>query len=67
MAVTVGLLSEDADSDPKQLNNYSAQLSDMEHLIGATNVTTRRLTREPDGSTFDALRSGAFIRRRFCR
>jgi len=67
LAVTVGLLSEDADSDPKQLNNYSAQLSDMEHLIGATNVTTRRLTREPDGSTFDALRSGAFIRRRFCR
>lgn len=67
LAVTVGLLSEDADSDPKQLNNYSAQLEAMEHLIGATNVTTRRLTREPDGGVNDALRSGAFIRRRFCR
>lgn len=67
LAVTVGLLSEDADSDPKQLNNYSAQLTAMEDLIGSTNVTTRRLTREPDGSTFDSLRSGAFIRRRFCR
>lgn len=67
LAVTVGLLSEDADSDPKQLNNYSVQLTAMEDLIGGTNVTTRRLTREPDGSTFDSLRSGAFIRRRFCR
>jgi hypothetical protein len=67
LAVTVGLLSEDADSDPKQLANYSAQLTSMEDLIGATNVTTRRLTREPDGSTVDSLRSGAFIRRRFCR
>ncbi|MBO7413954.1 MAG: hypothetical protein J6U20_09905 [Fibrobacter sp.] len=67
LAVTVGLLSEDADSDPKQLANYSAQLTSMEDLIGATNVTTRRLTREPDGSTVDSLRSGAFIRRRLCR
>lgn len=67
LAVTVGLLSEDADSDPKQLANYSAQLTAMEDLIGATNVTTRRLTREPDGSVNDALRSGAFIRRRFGR
>jgi len=67
LAVTVGLLSEDADSDPKQLANYSAQLTSMEDLIGATNVTTRRLTREPDGSSLDSLRSGAFIRRRFCR
>lgn len=67
LAVTVGLLSEDADSDPKQLANYSAQLSSMEDLIGANNVTTRRLTRESDGSTCDSLRSGAFIRRRLCR
>lgn len=67
LAVTVGLLSEDADSDPKQLNNYSAQLTSMEDLIGANNVTTRRLTREPDGGVNDALRSGAFIRRRFGR
>jgi len=67
LAVTVGLLSEDADSDPKQLANYSAQLTSMEDLVGATNVTTRRLTREPDGSSLDSLRSGAFIRRRFCR
>ena len=67
LAVTVGLLSEDADSDPKQLANYSAQLMSMEDLIGATNVTTRRMTREPDGSSLDSLRSGAFIRRRFCR
>lgn len=67
LAVTVGLLSEDADSDPKQLTNYSAQLTSMEDLIGATNVTTRRLTREPDGGVNDALHSGAFIRRRFTR
>lgn len=67
LAVTVGLLSEDADSDPKQLANYSAQLTSMEDLVGATNVTTRRMTREPDGSSLDSLRSGAFIRRRFCR
>ena len=67
LAVTVGLLSEDADSDPKQLANYSAQLTAMEDLIGANNVTTRRLTREPDGGVNDALRSGAFIRRRFGR
>ena len=67
LAVTVGLLSEDADSDPKQLANYSAQLTSMEDLIGANNVTTRRLTREPDGGVNDALRSGAFIRRRLGR
>lgn len=67
LAVTVGLLSEDADSDPKQLANYSAQLTSMEDLIGANNVTTRRLVREPDGTTLDSLRSGAFIRRRLCR
>ena len=67
LAVTVGLLSEDADSDPKQLSNYSAQLTSMEDLIGATNVTTRRLTRDPEGNCLDSLRSGAFIRRRFSR
>ena len=67
LAVTVGLLSEDADSDPKQLANYSAQLTSMEDLVGANNVTTRRLTREPDGGVNDALRSGAFIRRRLGR
>lgn len=67
LAVTVGLLSEDADSDPKQLANYSAQLTSMEDLVGATNVTTRRLTREPDGNCLDSLRTGAFIRRRFGR
>ena len=65
--MTVGLLSEDADSDPKQLSNYSAQLTSMEDLIGATNVTTRRLTRDPEGNCLDSLRSGAFIRRRFSR
>ena len=64
LAVTVGLLSEDADSDPKQLANYSAQLTSMEDLIGSTNVTTRRLTREP-GTSDNPLYSGAFIRRRF--
>jgi hypothetical protein len=67
LAVTVGLLSEDADSDPKQLANYSAQLTSMEDLVGATNVTTRRLTREPDGNCLDSLHTGAFIRRRFGR
>lgn len=67
LAVTVGLLSEDADSDPKQLANYSAQLTSMEDLVGATNVTTRRLTREPDGNCIDSLHTGAFIRRRFGR
>lgn len=67
LAVTVGLLSEDADSDPKQLANYSAQLTSMEDLVGATNVTTRRLTREPDGNCLDSLHTGAFIRRRLGR
>lgn len=67
LSVTVGLLSEDADSDPKQLVNYSAQLKAMEDLIGANNVSTRRLTREPDGGCHDSLRTGAFIRRRFSR
>lgn len=67
LAVTVGLLSEDADSDPKQLANYSAQLTSMEDLVGATNVTTRRLTREPGGNCLDSLHTGAFIRRRFGR
>lgn len=67
LAVTVGLLSEDADSDPKQLANYSAQLTAMEDLIGSTNVTNRRLVRSPEQSSLDLLRSGAFIRRRFCR
>lgn len=67
LAVTVGLLSEDADSDPKQLANYSAQLTGMEDLVGATNVTTRRLTRDPEGNRLDSLHSGAFIRRRLGR
>lgn len=67
LAVTVGLLSEDADSDPKQLDNYSAQLRSMEDLIGSTNVTTRRLTRENDSGCLDALHTGSFIRRRFSR
>lgn len=67
LAVTVGLLSEDADSDPKQLDNYSAQLRSMEDLIGSTNVTTRRLTRENNSGCLDALHTGSFIRRRFSR
>ena len=66
LAVTVGLLSEDADSDPKQLANYSAQLTSMEDLIGSTNVSTRRLTREP-GANSSPLYTGDFIRRRFSR
>lgn len=66
LAVTVGLLSEDADSDPTQYNNYSAQLASMENLIGANNVTTRRLVRDGADARSD-LRTGAFIRRRLCR
>lgn len=66
LAVTVGLLSEDADSDPKQLSNYSAQLISLEDLVGSTNVTTRRLVREP-GRNDSPLYTGEFIRRRFSR
>lgn len=67
LATTVALLSEDADSDPTQLNNYSAQLSALEHQIGGNNVNTRRLIRPTQNYNGSALHTGSFISGRFHR
>lgn len=66
VAVTVALLSEDADSDPTQLNNYRAMLTSLEHQIGANNVNTRRLVRSEDRGS-SCLYRGSFIYGRFRR
>lgn len=66
VAVTVALLSEDADSDPTQLNNYRAMLTSLEHQIGANNVNTRRLVRSEDRG-ISCLYRGSFIYGRFRR
>lgn len=63
LSVAVGLLSEDADSDPTQLNNYSKMLEKLEHQIGANNVNTRRIVRK-DERLIRPLYSGQFICRR---
>lgn len=67
LATVVGLLSEDADSDPTQLNRYTAALEKLEHQIGANNANTRRIARKPGQSGMSLLQSGRFISRRFCR
>lgn len=63
LATTVGLLSEDADSDPTQLNNYKAMLDKLENQIAANNVNTRRIVRKPEEHR-RSLYTGAFICRR---
>lgn len=66
LAVTVGLLSEDADSDPTQLNNYSRMLERIEHQIMANNANTRRIVRKSDKCR-NSLYTGSFIYGRFAR
>lgn len=63
LATTVGLLSEDADSDPTQLTNYKTMLDKLENQIAANNVNTRRIVRKPDERR-NSLYTGAFICRR---
>ena len=65
LATVVGLLSEDADSDPTQLNRYTTALEKLEHQIGANNANTRRIARKPGQSGMSLLQSGRFISRRF--
>lgn len=64
LAVVVGLLSEDADSDPTQLNNYKAMLEKMENQIMANNANTRRIVRKGE-KYVRPLYTGAFIYGRF--
>lgn len=64
LAVTVGLLSEDADSDPTQLNNYKAMLEKMENQIMTNNANTRRIVRKGE-KYVRPLYTGAFIYGRF--
>ena len=66
LAVTVGLLTADADSDPTQVNKYSSMLTALEHQIGANNVNNRRLVR-PQDRGIDSLHRGSFIYNRFRR
>lgn len=64
LATTVGLLSEDADSDPTQLNNYSTMLTKLENQVAANNVNTRRIVRR-DEKHLRPLYTGQFIYGRF--
>lgn len=64
LAVVVGLLSEDADSDPTQLNNYKVMLEKMENQIMANNANTRRIVRKGE-KYVRPLYTGAFIYGRF--
>lgn len=64
LAVVVGLLSEDADSDPTQLNNFKAMLEKMENQIMANNANTRRIVRKGE-KYVRPLYTGAFIYGRF--
>lgn len=66
VAVAVSLLSEDVDSDPTQLNNYTRMLTAIEHQIGGNNVNTRRLVRTEQDAV-DSLHRGSFIFNRFRR
>lgn len=61
VALTVAILRHDADSDPARLNNYLAQLKQIEDNIEATTVTERRIMRSNSGYDEDYLRSGRFI------
>lgn len=64
LAVVVGLLSEDADSDPTQLNNYKEMLGKMENQIMSNNANTRRIVRKGE-KYVRPLYTGAFIYGRF--
>lgn len=64
LAVVVGLLSEDADSDPAQLNNYKEMLGKIENQIMANNANTRRIVRKGE-KYVRPLYTGAFIYGRF--
>lgn len=64
LAVVVGLLSEDTDSDPTQLSNYSTMLTKLENQIMANNANTRRIVRKGE-KYVRPLYTGAFIYGRF--
>lgn len=64
LATAVGLLSEDDDSDPSQLNNYQSMLTKLEHQIMANNANTRRMVRKDLNPRNNLLHSGRFICRR---
>ena len=64
LATTVGLLSEDADADPTQLNNYTRMMEKLENQVMANNANTRRIVRK-DERHYSPLYTGAFICRRF--
>ena len=64
LAVTVGLLSEDADSDPTQLANYKAMLEKLESQVMSNNANTRRIVRTGDRH-LRPLYTGQFIYGRF--
>lgn len=64
LAVTVGLLSEDADADPTQLNNYKAMLEKLESQVMSNNANTRRIVRTGDRHV-RPLYTGQFIYGRF--
>lgn len=64
LATAVGLLSEDDDSDPSQLNNYQTMLTKLEHQIMANNANTRRMVRKDSNPRNNLLHSGRFICRR---
>lgn len=66
LAVTVALLSEDADSDPTQLNNYSRMLERIENQVMMNNANTRRIVRR-DEKQVRPLYTGQFISRRLFR
>lgn len=66
LSTTVGLLMEDADSDPTQLNNFNAMLVKLENQIAANNANTRRIVRKTE-KVIRPLYTGAFIYGRFSR
>ena len=63
LATVVGLLSEDADSDPTQLKNYTMMMEKLENQVMANNANTRRIVRK-DERRYSPLYTGAFICRR---
>lgn len=64
LVVTVGLLSEDADADPTQLNNYKVMLEKLESQVMSNNANTRRIVRTGDRH-IRPLYTGQFIYGRF--
>lgn len=66
LSTTVGLLMEDADSDPTQLNNFNTMLVKLENQIAANNANTRRIVRKTE-KVIRPLYTGAFIYGRFSR